>query len=135
VAGLDLRDGVEAGGARDMTAALPGGIVQPRRHAGLHQGVVGRVELDPVGPLAARIVGLELRWVLVGEPPEVEPLGRAPLRAKARQVLRVGVHAIRPQRVEERPIEGDEVRVLERRGLVEDFVGVEGGGHGRGLWR
>ena len=57
-----------------MAAALPGGVVQSRRHAGPHQRVIGGVELDHIGPIAARVVGFQLRRVLVGKPAEIPPV-------------------------------------------------------------
>ena len=52
-----------------------------------HQRVIGGVELDHVDALAARIVGFQDRRRLVGDPSELECLGRAPQLAVSGQLV------------------------------------------------
>ena len=95
------------------------------RDAGLHQGVVSRVELHGVDAKAPGIEGPELRRVLVGEAPKIEASSGAPGRAKGIEPLRSGsLDPVGREGVAERPVCGDQVHVAEGRGLVEDVVGL-----------
>ncbi len=76
-----------------------------------------RVKIDLVDPLAVAVVRAELRRVLVREPAPLERLTAEHLAAHADPFL-VCAFALAPQRLDKRPVLGEQVVVDERRRLV-----------------
>jgi hypothetical protein len=91
--------------------------VEPVLDAELEQLVPGRVELDLVDSLAEAVVRPQDGRVLVREPAELERLATAqpPERRAALLLRRVSLPA---QRLDERPVLGEQVVPGERRRLV-----------------
>ena len=48
--------------------------MQTCRHAFLHQGVIGRMEIDAVNPVAACVDDAQARRILIGQPTELHRL-------------------------------------------------------------
>ena len=101
-----------------------------------HHLMIGRMKLDDVAPKALGIEAAQLRRVLVGEPALLGHLGRTP-QGPERGQLRFGAsRAISRDRIDQRPVGGEQVHVRERRRLVENVMSLEGRlGHGRALWK
>jgi hypothetical protein len=92
-----------------------------------HQFVPGAVELDLVDPVAVAVVGLEDGLLLVRlEAPADRLAGAADGRQLACPTLGP-VGSLTPQRLGQRTVGVEGVVVLERRGLVEDAVGLPRG--------
>ena len=101
----------------------PGRIVHAGMGAVRHQFMIGRMKLDFVAPVAAGIEGPQFRRVLVGEPAPLGHRGRTPMLAEFGQFLLRRSPAIGRDRIRQRPVEREQIDVLERRRLVEHLVG------------
>ena len=136
--GLDLRSHVEfrrphhfgraAGG---LAVHGPGRIVDAGVRAARHHFVIGRVKLDLVAPVAAGIEGAQFWRVLVGDAAPRRHGRRTPVLTELGKFLFGGSPAIGRDRFDQRPVDREQIDILERRRLVEHFVGREWGlGHG-----
>lgn len=56
--------------------------MQARRHALLHQGVIGRVEFDKIRAVAAGVDDVKTRRIFIGEPTELDRLRRSEILAE-----------------------------------------------------
>src|SRR5208282_4462963 len=92
---------------------------------GPHQLVVRGVVVDDVDPMSEPVVVPKQWSILVGEPPKL--LGaRAPCECAERLQLEPSPTCPFPlDSLSEGQVCGEDVVLLERRGLVEDLVGVE----------
>ena len=88
-----------------------------------HQFVIGRMKLDLVAPVAARIEGAQFWGVLVGDTAARGHRRRTPVLAEFQQFFLRRRAAIGRHRFHQWPVQREQVDVLERRRLVEDFVG------------
>src|SRR5438045_9344999 len=83
------------------------------------------MKLDLVASVAPRIEAPQLWRVLIRNPAARGHCGRPPVLAEFREFLRRGGSAVAGNRFRERRIKREQVDILERRRLVEDFVGCE----------
>ena len=81
------------------------------------------MKLDLVAPVAAGIEGPQFWRVLVGDAAPRRHRGRAPVLAEFGQFLLRRRAAIGRDRLDQRPVEREQIDILERRRLVEHFVG------------
>lgn len=123
VALLQHRGQHEAGAGDMGPGALvgPGGARQPRTHRGVHQGVVGGVELDLVDPVAEAVVGTQLRLMAVGLVGPVLGLLAADIAAEAVKLVQVPCGALAAYPFEQYRVVGGVV-TGERRRLVRHLV-------------
>jgi hypothetical protein len=96
--------------------------VQTRAHGGLHQRVVGRVELDLVNATAESVVAVQLWRRTVGQPGMVLHVGAATQGAQRRQWCRIQIRCVQAQCVLQPPVAVEQVVVGQRRGLIENVV-------------
>ena len=137
--GLDLRRHVEfcrahhfGSAAGGLAVRRPGRVVHAGMGAARHQFVIGGMKLDLVAPVAAGIEGPQFWRVLVGDAAARRHRGRSPVLAEFGQFLRGRRPAIGRDRFHQRPVRRVQIDVLERRRLVEHFMGRECGlRHGR----
>jgi hypothetical protein len=132
MATLGLRREIEADRARRhrrrKVAAVMRRGVDAVADALLHQGVIGGVELHQVETVALAVHGAQLRRILVGNPAEVERVGRAVILAARRQAREIESRA--PGCIGQRPVGREQIDIAERRRLIERSVFEEAGGHG-----
>ena len=83
------------------------------------------MKLDLVAAVAAGIEGPQLWRVLVGDAAPRRHRRRTPMLAEFGQFVLRRRAAIGGDRFDQRPVEREQIDVLERRRLVEDFVGRE----------
>ncbi len=128
--GLDLRRHIEFRGAHDFGGAagglalgVPGRIVHAGMGAVRHQLVIGRVKLDFVAPVAARIERPQFWRIFVGDAAPRRHRGRTPMLPELRQFLLRRSAAVGRDRLREWLIQCEQIDVFERRRLVEHLVG------------
>src|SRR5207248_1856706 len=92
-----------------------------------HQFVIGRMKLDLVAAVAPGIEAPQLWRVLIRSAAARGHRSRPPVLAELREFLRRGGCAVGGNRFRKRRVEREQIDVLERRRLVEDFVGCAGG--------
>ncbi|MHC2325447.1 hypothetical protein ACVI3S_003467 [Bradyrhizobium diazoefficiens] len=134
MAGLDLRGDVEFCGADDLGGIArrlpvrrPGRIVHAGMRAVRHQLVIGGMKLDLVAAIALGVEGAQLGRVLIRHAPAIGHRGRAPVLAEFGQLpLRLSA-AIGLDRLDQRPVHGEQIDIPKQRRLVEDLVGCEAG--------
>ena len=93
--------------------------------AARHHFVIGRVKLDLVAPVAAGIEGTQFWRVLVGDAAARRHGRRAPVLTELGKFLLGVSPAIGRDRFDQRPVDREQIDILERRRLVEHFVGRE----------
>ncbi|ESU47873.1 hypothetical protein P376_4149 [Streptomyces sp. HCCB10043] len=121
---LQHRGQHEAAGPGDMGPGPlvgPGGARQPRPHRGVHQRVIGRVELDLVDPVAETVVGAQLRLMPIGLVGPVLRLLAADVAAETVQLVDVPLRALAAYPFEQHRVVGGVVPG-ERWGLVGHLV-------------
>ena len=135
-AALGLHQQHELRRPRDVgagTGFAPGRGVQAVADPDSHQLMPGGVELDLVDPVAVAVVGAQLGLSLVGLHSPLDRLARAADRPQLARAALGPLAALAPQRLLQRLVGVEGVVVLQRRGLVEDFMGGGGatlcGGH------
>ena len=110
-----------AGDVRARPRIGPRQRVDLARHRAVEQPVPGRVELDPVDPMAEPVVGDQPRLVALGAAAVRLRLGRAGDKARLAHPIDRPARAFTLQRLLQRRVETQQIDVLERNGLVEDF--------------
>ncbi|MNT18028.1 hypothetical protein D3C72_1532100 [compost metagenome] len=127
---------------QDVTVgrAVPGGGGQPRLQSEPHQLMIGRVKPHLVNAAAIAVVRVQHRRDAVGLNAPVDDLGRAAAGAQRGQPGLVLLAACATHSVEQGPVAGEQVDVLQRRRLVGHFMGVQigdgtEGRHGRAPFR
>ena len=128
VPGLDLRDHVEARGAHDLRRlgcrlqiAAPSRSVQSGADAFRHETMISRMKLHGVETEALGIEGSKPGRVLVGLPPQIEHLARAPAATELGEQCGVRAAAVYSHGFPQRLIAAIEINVDIGRRLIEDF--------------
>ena len=93
----------------------PGRIVHAGMGTARHQLVIGRMKLDLVAPVAARIEGPQFRRILIGGAAPRRHLRRTPVLAEFGQFLLGRCPAIGGNRLRQRLVDRKQVDVLKRR--------------------
>jgi hypothetical protein len=106
----------------------PGLTVEPLADRERQEGVPGRVELDFVPAAAEAVEGVEDGRVPVRLHSPVAHLLTAEALPEGGELRLRPAGPLPAERLDERPVGGEQVGVDERRGLVEDVVG----GHAEG---
>ncbi len=86
-----------------------------------HQFVIGRMKLNLIAAEAARIIGFQLRRILIGNAAALGHRRRAPMPAEIGKLRFGRFSAIHRNGFRERAVEREQIDILERRRLVEDF--------------
>ncbi len=112
MAGLHLRGHEEprtahdfGGAARSLTALSPCRIVNAGVGAVRHQLMIGRMKLNLIAAIAARVEQFQLGRVLVGKAAALRHCGRAPVSAEFRQLVDRVAATICSDRIDQRLIE------------------------------
>jgi hypothetical protein len=128
--GLDLGRHVEFRRARDLGCAarrlaqrIPGRIVDTGVGGVRHQLVIGRVKLDLIAAKAARVKSPQFWRIFVGDAAPRRHCRRAPMAAEFRQFGMRRAALIHGYRLDQRPIQREQIDILERRRLVEYLMG------------
>ncbi len=130
VPGLDLGGHEEFRGPDHLGAIAgqgalgrPGRIVQAGMRAVRHQLMIGRMEFDLVAPKPLGIEQPQLRRVLIRDTAALRHRRRAPMTTEGGEIIARHRACGHLHRVHQRPVQREQVDVLERRRLVEDIVG------------
>jgi len=116
--------------ARLVAAVMSGGM-DAVADAFDHQGVISRMEFHEIDAVALAIDDVELGRILVGDPAEIERVGRTIILAAGRQGGEVEPGARR--RIRQRPVGAEQVDVAEVGRLVERGIFEQAGGHAASL--
>ena len=92
-----------------------------------HQAVIGRMEFHEIDAVALAIDDVELGRILVGDPAEIERVGRTIILAAGRQAREIQPGARR--RIRQRPVCAEQVNIAEIGRLVERGIFEQTGGH------
>ncbi|MNY10243.1 hypothetical protein D3C86_1432060 [compost metagenome] len=119
---------------------VPGGGGQPGLQSERHQLMIGGMKGHLVDAAAVAVVGVQHRRHAVGLHAPVDDLGRAAAGAQGGQPRLMLRPAAAAHGVQQRPVAGEQVDVLQRRRLVGHLVGVQigdgtEGRHGRAPFR